>query len=113
MKNTNCLINIMTITQNRVHICYCTKWDTDLNKSIDFFLNPICIYNAYHFLILYYLLMYLYCTNKIHLTDVLTDHLSILTHIKAWLLPINKIKPTTSVLYYDLENSLWKIFAKL
>ena len=43
MKNINCIINIMTIALNRVHICYCTKWDTDLNKSTDFFLNPICI----------------------------------------------------------------------
>ena len=43
MKNINCLINIMTITQSRVYIFYCTKWDKDLNKSTAFFLNPICI----------------------------------------------------------------------
>ena len=43
VKNTNCLINTMTITQNKVHIFYCTKWDTDSNKSTDFFLNSICI----------------------------------------------------------------------
>ena len=49
----------------------------------------------------------------LHLTNVLTDHLNILTQIKAWLLPINKIKTTTSVLYYDLENLFWKIFSKL
>ena len=42
MKNINYIINIMTITQIE-YICYCTKWDTDLNKSTDFFLNPICI----------------------------------------------------------------------
>ena len=49
MKTTNCLINIMTITQNRVHICYCTKWDTDLNKSTDFFQNPICIMHTTYY----------------------------------------------------------------
>ena len=38
MKNTNCFINAKTIMQNRVHICDCTKWDTDSNKSSDFFL---------------------------------------------------------------------------
>ena len=64
MKNINCIINIMTITQNRVHICYCTKWDTDLNKSTDFF-SESHLYNAHHLLILYYLLMYLYYTNEI------------------------------------------------
>ena len=62
MNNINCIIHIMTIALNRVHICYCTKCDTDLNKSTGFFLNPICIMQL---LILYYLLMYLYCTNEI------------------------------------------------
>ena len=64
MNITNCLINITTITQNRVHICYCTKWETDLIKSTVFF-SESHLYNAYHLLTLYYLLMYLYCTNEI------------------------------------------------
>ena len=44
----------------------------------------------------------------IHLSNVLTDHLNILTYTKVWLLP-----NTDTVLYYDLHNSYGKIFSKL
>ena len=47
----------------------------------------------------------------IHQSNVLTDHLNILTYTKAWLLPKNKT--TYNVLYCDLENSFLKTFSKL
>ena len=86
------------------------KWETDLQKSMDFLLNPFCIPNDLHETLLYY--MYTWCYTKKEYKFKLTwyeirnkDQCTIHMYKRMIVLPIAPDERFNILSYVDLARS--------